>query len=290
MNRIAIILTSYNRVSKTVSCLEHLLKSYNECKDKVVLDIYLTDDNSSDGTGCVIRGKFPEVVILKGDGKMYWAGGMRNSWKYALKKNYDAYLLLNDDTNVTNNLFHLIYKIDEYCKNTYGRNGIYVGFTKDPFQQKTTYGGLVIINKFKFNYKKLSPTGDYQECNLGNANIMYVPKQVVDTIGIFSDRYTHGIADHDYTLTAKRYNIPVLCSAEYWGSCTDDNIDKYHYFRKLSLAERWKYLFHPKGLALGDSLHFMNKFFPYRLPFVLFAGLFKTVFPNKYISMSNMRM
>ena len=41
---------------------------------------------------------YPNVNLIQGNGKLFWAGGMRLGWRTALKsKEYDAFLLLNDD-------------------------------------------------------------------------------------------------------------------------------------------------------------------------------------------------
>lgn len=46
--------------------------------------------------------------------------------------------------------------------------------------------------------------------DLTNANILLVPKVVVDKIGIFYEGYKHGRANNDYSLLARRKGIPVL--------------------------------------------------------------------------------
>ena len=118
---------------------------------------------------------------------------------------------------------------------------------------------------------------------------MLVTKDVVNKIGIFSDAYTHGIADFDYTLTAKKNQIPVLITENYCGICYDDNPYHYNKFIKLSFKERKEYLFNPTGLAFSDQVRFMKKFYPYRLPFIYIAALVKLVAPNFYIRINKLR-
>ena len=108
MNKLAVLLTCFNRKDKTIASLTALYKAFHESSDGWDMSVYLTDDGSTDGTSDAVSKNFPQVRVLKGDGALYWAGGMRNSWSEALKEDYDAYLLLNDDTNVyTLSLIHI---------------------------------------------------------------------------------------------------------------------------------------------------------------------------------------
>ena len=105
MMRFAALFTCFNRKEKTLEALSNLYTSYKKNGSEFSMAVYLTDDGSTDGTYDAVKQKFPEVKLLKGNGSLYWAGGMRNSWNEAIKKDYDAFLLLNDDTNISENLF-----------------------------------------------------------------------------------------------------------------------------------------------------------------------------------------
>jgi GT2 family glycosyltransferase len=208
---------------------------------------------------------------------------MRKSWKSALEKNFDGYLLINDDTIINSNLFDEILNTHNFSKSEYEIPGIYVGSTKDPFTNERTYGGAKLTNKFLFKYEKLSPSGNVQECDLGNANIMYVPNKIVEKIGILNDGYIHGAADYDYTLKAKKNKIPVLITPNYCGKCVNDHPNLYLKFREVNIKKRIRILLSPTGLAFRDQLRFMRRYFPFRLPFILISGLLKIIFPKLYV-------
>lgn len=283
MQKIAILLTCFNRKNKTIASLVALNKAYQEVSNYIELKIFLTDDGSTDGTAVAVKEKFPDAVILKGNGNLYWNGGMRNTWTAALNNGFDHYLLLNDDTLLYQDALSKLLKAHEYCKNTYNKAGIYIGSTQDPVTKKYTYGGCKLTHKFKFSYHQLPPNGEYQECELGNANIMLVPQEVVGQIGILSDGYQHGIGDTDYTLKAVKKNIPSLVLPSYLGTCENEHKEVYEGFEKKSFKERWKYLNHPLGLAFKPSIIFMWRHFPIRVPFVIVAGFYKLIFPKAYI-------
>lgn len=282
MKHIAALYTCFNRKEKTLKSLETLYKAVNKSTRPISASIYLTDDGSTDGTSEAVSKQFPEVHILKGDGNLFWAKGMHNSWSKALEKNYEGYLLLNDDVEIYNNIFDELIAAHEYSIKTYDKPGIYIGPTENKEEGKLTYSGSLILNKFLYTQKRLTPNGTFQKCDLANANIMLVSNAVVQKIGLLSKEYSHGMADYDYTLTANKYNFPVLITKNYCGHCINDHKDKYEDFGEKTLAERKKILYSPTGLAYDSYLKYMRKFFPLRYPIVAFFGWFKLYFPNTY--------
>lgn len=282
MNKLAVLLTCFNRKDKTITSLTALYRAFEQSDKSWTMSVYLTDDGSTDGTSKAVSENFPEVHILNGNGALYWAGGMRNSWKEAVKGDYDAYLLLNDDTNVYPNLFDAVGKSNEFAVSNYGSEGVYVGSTVDANSKRLSYGGAVFTNKFLAKIRRLEPQKEPVPCELGNANIMWVSKNVVDKVGTLSEGYVHGMADYDYTLKASKNNLPVLLMPGVVGECINDHSDKYQKFFKLPLKERYKMLLNPIGFDFVSQSHHMKKHFPLRFPFFVLAGYFKVLLPNLY--------
>jgi GT2 family glycosyltransferase len=288
--KIAILLTCFNRKIFTLKCLASLHEALAFSKNKLNYSIYLTDDGSTDGTSLAVLKEYPKINILKGTGNLYWAGGMRNSWNEALKNDYDGYLLLNDDTFVFENLFLEILKGIEFCIKNFNKNGILIGSTKDPVSKKLTYGGSNFINKFKGTYKMLAPRDNYQNCQLGNANIMYVHKDVMNKIGVLAKGYTHGVADYAYTYNAFKKGIPVLILPNFYGYCSSNIQNKNEFLLNLkSIKKRYQYLVSPTGLAIKDNIYFQKKFFPIRLCFVYLMAFVKVLLPGFYVWFNKIR-
>lgn len=288
MRNIAVLLTCFNRKDKTIKCLEHLYRAVSSSRHQVDATIYLTDNGSDDTDKCIST-LFPGVNVLKGSRTLYWAGGMRNSWTHALNRSHEGFLLLNDDTNVMGNVFDEIFDTHSYCMSKYNTPGIYIGSTVDPNTNKLTYGGAIIINNFLGTYKILEPNGFPQNCKLGNGNIMFVSAFATEKIGILSDKYIHGIADYDYTLTAVKHKIPVMIMPAFCGECSKEPGNKYDLFNKMSFSERIKFLKSPLGFDFPGQLRYMRKNFPYRLPFIFLMAWFKVVFPRIYPFINKLR-
>tara|TARA_R110002126_G_scaffold90468_1_gene215629 strand:+ start:1532 stop:2416 length:885 start_codon:yes stop_codon:yes gene_type:complete len=273
---ITVLLTCHNRKLKTYSCLEAL--SNCTLEEGFDLNIFLVDDGSTDGTTEYLQGKFKNLQIIQGTGDLFWAGGMRAAWKFANEheKNTDYYLLLNDDTIVFKDT---ITRLLSDLKSVEDPKSIIVGPTLDPETKKISYGGHKLLNKLTFKSEMVVPNNEFPlQCELGNANIMLVPKEVYEEIGSLTENYTHGIADFDYTLKALKKGIKTYISSSYCGYCTNDHGVNW-LPQDSNLKERIAYLYSPTGLSYKEYIQFVMVHFPFHLPqaFLLLWG--KTLFP-----------
>lgn len=286
MESLAILITCHNRKEKTLQCLRNLYNAYEINNGGFLVSLYITDDGCTDGTFESILNEFSDrdITILKGSGSLYWAGGMRFSWEEALKKNFNFYLLINDDTYVCDNVF-LEFKItQEYCLKKFSRGGIYIGTTNISINtDEISYGGRIILNRWNQKTQLVIPNGKTpQECDLGNANIMFVSASSVKKIGILHQIYIHGVADYDYTLKAKKNKIPVLVTPNICGVCVNDHPFNIDSFAKKKLVERIKISYSPLGLALYDYIEYYKRNFWYRVPFVFLMSWTRILFPSIY--------
>ena len=260
----------YNRREQTLACLKSLYAQ--QLPKDTALAVYLTDDHSTDGTADAIHERYPDVEILNGSGNLFWVGGMRNSWNAALAGNYDAYLLLNDDTVLVPKALKTLIALVQ------PQNCIGIGTTWDKARQAPSYGGRRLwsrrSDKSRIVYDENVPV----ECDMANANIMLVPKAVVAQIGILSAQYTQSMADYDYVLRAKRAGFRAVVAPGILGHCTDDHGNNWRSVN-VPLKQRIAYLKSPKGLSYNEYLGFIRQHFPFYLPEVFVKLWLKTLFP-----------
>jgi GT2 family glycosyltransferase len=266
--KIAILLTTFNRKDKTIACLQSI--EAQVLASDISLEIYLTDDNSSDGTAEAVRILFPAVKLFKGTGSLYWAGGMRNSWRQALRADVDLYLLLNDDTILFPDAITRLIAYNLQV-NQEKERAICIGNTCDE-AGKITYGGKRLISKFSVKSSFVYSDDSFVACDMGNANIMLVPDHVVKKIGILCDAFTHGIADYDYTLKAGKAGIKILTA------CKHDHANNWK-AADSPFKERLEFLKSPKGLAYHEYLSFTWEHFPVSYPIAYTKLWLKTCFP-----------
>ena len=292
--KIAVILTVHNRREKTVKCLRSLYYAYQHNKEqkkpeRYVIDVFITDDGCTDGTNEAIREEFAShnITIVEGDGNLYWAGGMRKAWSYAMSinKEWDFYLLLNDDVELMPNVFEELFNAHRYALENYGKEGIYSGITCDTEDhEKMTYGGDVWVNRFFAKSKRLEPNGIPQLCDVTNANILMVSKSVVEKMGVFYKGYVHGSADQDYSFTARKNGFPVLLTANFCGKCAFDHLnanEEKNKILKMSLKERRRYFKHPLHSS-KEQIISEWRMTPWRAPLITLGRFLNLYFPRLY--------
>lgn len=278
MKQIAVLITCFNRKAKTLQCIADIRAS--KLTSLAQVDIFIVDGGSNDGTMEAVRESFPEVHIRQENG-LYWAGGMRAAWKMAsgTGTNYDFFWLVNDDTRIYADTLQRLMDADVYARRQYNKGGIYVGSTKAIGTDHFTYGGRKLLRWGHQKSEVILPDADYHFCELGNANIMLVSRDVYDGIGRFSEVYTHGIADYDYTLRAVRVGFACLVVPGYCGECIDDHGNNWAP-ASSSLKDRIRFLKSPKGLAYHEYLHYIREFFPKEYSISWIKLWLKTLVPS----------
>lgn len=281
MIQIAVLLTCYNRRQKTETCLHSFFTAIRDVRG-YSFTVFLTDDGSTDGTSDSIKRLFPHVQVIAGQGNLFWAGGMRLAWNKALHSglSFDAYLLINDDVEFLPFFWESILSTQTYALKTYAKEGIYVSSTKDKETGTLTYGGHGLQNHiFRHRTFPVEPCTQPKECRLANANILFVPRTVADQLGVLDARFTHSLADFDYTLTASQRGIPVLVTPGFGGYCANDHPEDV-LSASLSRAQRIQNLYSHKGLVLNEYLYYLRKHFCFKAPYAFIVLWAKALFRN----------
>jgi GT2 family glycosyltransferase len=246
--KLALLLTCHNRKDKTLSCLTSIFNCI--IPSGYVFDVILVDDGSTDGTAIAVKEKYPKVKIITGNGNLFWAGGMRMAWSEAIDKEYDAYLLINDDVELIENFLQPIVDTHQYALTHFGMGGIYVSSTLDKSTNTISYGGtLVKKTLFGNDYTPVIPSDIPISCHLTNANILYVNANVVEKIGIFDPRFKQSFADYDFSYTAFENRLPVLVCPGIGGYCNNDHVYNWS-SANSSLKKRIAHLYSPKNTCI----------------------------------------
>lgn len=297
--KIAILLTCYNRKSKTISCLNSVLQArdfYNRNNADILnLHFILTDDKCTDGTPEAVRQilQYECHTIVQADGNAYWAGGMRLAWSQALSKGpFNFYLLLNDDTIMRENCFSELIDTHRYCLSHFTQGGVYTAFINDPDIEKViTYGAKKYTKGIFSSAVEMLPIGKPQKCTMPNANILLVSDNVCNQIGILSEDYIHSAADLDYGLRAVKAGCPVLTTSNICGSCKKDHDNADEEAKKvipMSIKKRKEFLNRPTR-QYKDSKTFFRKYSKIRYLLVCLSYYINIYAPTFYYMLLKLR-
>lgn len=235
---IAVLITCFNRRETTLRCLRSLFAQ--ELPVGAMLRVALTDDGSSDGTGDAVRREFPQVTVLQGDGGQYWVGGTLMAWEAARPAKF--YLWLNDDVQLRDGALRTLLEVHD-CS-TDGST-IVVGATCDPDAGNTCTGGM--RRRGWYDVSVMEPTDQPQLCDSINGNIVLVPQEAEERIGVLNPAYTHFFADGDYGIRARKAGVPVLLAPGHLGECRLNPLANSSFDVNLPLRQRWQRMLGPKG-------------------------------------------
>lgn len=256
--RTAVLITCHNRKAKTLACLDALFK--NTLPENCSLDVFLVDDGSTDGTEQAVRERYTQANIFKGDGSLYWNGGMRVAFAAAMEKGFDYYLWLNDDTHLYPNALDALISTHERLSKVDRAPLIIVGSTQDIDIAKLTYGGMRRVSKWLLlRMGKVMPQTEAVQCDTMNGNCVLLSRSVVKLVGNLDGSYTHSMGDIDYGFRARKLGCKIWVVPGFVGTC-DLNTGKGMWADvRLPLQERWKRMLGPKGLPPKEWLAFTHR-------------------------------
>jgi GT2 family glycosyltransferase len=236
MNRIAVLIPVHNNLQHTIGCLKELEHHKNRLfflKNKVFT--ILIDDGSTDGTSDWTKDNYPEVIILHGDGSLWWSGGMNLGVKYALEKlDCNFILLWENDISPVDSYFDSLQDLldkrgdnDIICSKIYYLSHPTVifamgGFFNRKTGHKSLHGRLAEDNE---DFSKILNVDWF--CGQGNL----IPKRVFDMIGFFDEKnfpQYHG--DSDFALRAKYagFNNLIYPELKLWNDVSTTGITHVH--------------------------------------------------------------
>ncbi|HET6559123.1 MAG TPA: glycosyltransferase family 2 protein [Prolixibacteraceae bacterium] len=275
MKTIGVLITCYNRRQKTINCLKSLYSC--ELPVNYLLDVFLVDDASSDGTSQGVKENFPQVRVISGNGHLFWNKGMRLAWETATQINdYDFYLWLNDDTILDGSaIFQLLQTYEEIYSTKYSP-AILCGACRISAQSaQFSYGG-------RTNSGPVIPNGKIQSCQYINGNVVLVSREIFHKLGSLSPDYTHGMGDVDYGLRAMKENFPCYTTKQFIAVCPPNEGIADWCNPQIPLKKRWELFHSPKGLNIREYIVFRKRFWGRKWILYAVKAFFKVITPGIY--------
>lgn len=242
--KIAVLMTVHNRRAKTLQCLECLFN--NQIPNGYSFDVFMTNDGCTDGTPQAVREKYNSVIVVEGTGNLYWNRGMLLAWETAYQKGgYNSFLWLNDDTFLKQSAIKEL-----FAYSLRHPQSIIVGSSASS-NGEITYGGY---RKGKILIK---PVEREELCDYFNGNVVLVPIEVSDRIGLLDKKFSHTMGDYEYGMRAQRNNIRCYATPAV-GIC-ERNSNYLHWMdTNYPVWNRIKYLYSPLGQNPIEAFHLVK--------------------------------
>jgi GT2 family glycosyltransferase len=257
--RTAALIAAHNRRDKTLACLRSLTRSWPAGH---ALTVVVVDDGSTDGTAYAVESEFPDAVVVRADGDLYWCRGMALAWAFARRTaDVDGVLWLNDDVALDESAGEAVLAAATRQASA-GRHAILVGATCDPSTLEPSYGGLRLKSSWHpGKHERVVPNGTLQPVDTFNGNFVYVPGEVENAIGRIHDGFAHATGDTEYGLRARAAGVEILLLPNPVGFCSRGRGN--YTFRAI---------FGKKGLPWRDWLFVTRRYTRFHLWPIAFFG------------------
>lgn len=205
-----VAIAHYNLTQHLIKCIKSVYEQ------EYPINIVVYDDNSTQNIRNILFEKFPNIILLNGDGNGWWAGGTNRAIQECLKRGADYILLLNPDVIMQNN--SLTYLLKTAIKK---RNAIIASVVlRIDKTEKIWWGGCVLsywpkrlplIRMTRYLYKKQNayslPRKIFKTSEVHGRGVL-IPVDIFKKVGLYDNKiFPHYGADVDFSWRCLENNI-----------------------------------------------------------------------------------
>lgn len=214
----AVIILNYKGLENTLECLESLRK----CSiANMRLSIIVVENGSQDGSAESLS-KIKDIELITSEDNLGFSGGMNLGIKFAISRNTDYIIILNNDTYVDKNLITSLvksarnaeivvpkiyfapgyeYHESRYKKSDLGKVIWYAGGLIDWQNVIGIHRGVDEVDKGQFKRKSIT---------FATGCCMLVSQEVFAKIGLLDEKYFLYLEDMDFSYRAQKAGFKIL--------------------------------------------------------------------------------
>ncbi len=203
--KVFVVTPIFNGLDDTIEFLGSLSKATYRNYEVVIVD-----DGSTDSSTEVISEQFPGVLLLEGDGNLWWAGGTNLGVREALKRGAEYILTINNDNEVSPDF------LESLVATALQNEGCIIKSVAYDYEDRNkvrSFGGDIRWWSGQIDEILLNINLDQKtvEVPLGNGNSTLIPAKVFREIGFYDEiNCPQYHADSEFLLRARKYGYRVL--------------------------------------------------------------------------------
>lgn len=173
----------------------------------------IVDDGSTDGTSAEIAKQYPETIVLRGDGTLFWTGATNEGVRRALKDKADYIITVNNDVEVEKDWVEKL--VEASMKSPGCLVGSTIYYAND--RKKVWFYGAEYEYKTGKLVHREKITKDLADSIWLTGMGVIIPAEVFKKIGLYDRKaFPQYFADADFSLRAKeaRFGLKVTKHAK----------------------------------------------------------------------------
>ncbi len=250
--KISILVPVFNGIEYTKECLKNLNHQINGVQiPHATFETILIDDGSVDGTKEWTALNFPEVIILSGNGSLWWSGSINKGMQFAFdSSNADAVVWWNNDILAGEGYFTtLISQLTSTDMNIVLGSKVYQAASKDIVWGMGGYFDTVTGKKGMHAFNVM----DSEELNAAK-DVHWLPgmgtivtRNVYQSVGLLNNEdfpQYHGDSDYTFRAYLSGYRIKVIPDLKIYNNTENSGLPhgySFKVFRKSFSSIKSKY-------------------------------------------------
>lgn len=193
--RIATIILNWNSAPDTLECLDSVIKAEMGAHDH---EIVVVDNASTDGSADEIASRFPQVNLVRNPANQGFAGGVNRGFEWALEREADFVILLNNDAVIEPDAFSRMVEF-AITEDNVGAVTPLIRYYDD--EREVWHAGARVIRPFgRIQPFDQALSSRPHRVQVFTACCVLIPRGVLEQIGTFDERFFIYLEDTDLAL------------------------------------------------------------------------------------------